>query len=328
MAMTKIRRVLKKHFSYAKAFKTHDFSYLPYPKTFWIDTTNFCNLRCPLCPQHKGLDREKSVMDMDLFTSIIDQIKGNKPLVKLYMSGEPMLHKNLFEMIKYAEKGGCRTMIHTNATLLNRDKAIQLLQSSLTYLSFSFDGCTPEIYEKVRKGANFEKVKLNIEQFLDLKKEMGSKSPHTTIEILRMNETEKYLSDFVTHWQRPGVDKVNIAPCGIWPGIVENFGFEEPINFGYRPCPTLFEACSILTDGTVVPCCMDVNGKIPLGNINDKSFEEVWYGKKYNTLRIQHLERNIPKNSICNGCDNTQIKSRTEQIKSYFVNVLYGLVMK
>jgi len=324
----KIRQLLKKYSSYAKAFKTYDFSYLDYPKTYWIDITNICNLKCIMCPQHKGLERPKQTMDMDLFTSIIDQIKGNKPLVKLYMSGEPLLHKNLFEMIEYAENNGCRTMIHTNATLLSKDKAIRLIKSSLTFISFSFEGCTPEIYEKVRVGANFEKVKSNIEYFLDLKQKMGSKTPHTTIEIIRMKQTEKHLSDFVAYWRHhPGVDNVNVKPyCGTWLGLVEDFSVEKPRNLGYKPCPDLFESCSILPDGTVVPCCQDVNGKMPLGNVKEESLEQIWYGKRYNTLRIQHLEKNIPKDSICYGCDNTQIKSRGEQIKSYLINMLYNIL--
>ena len=58
----------------------------------------------------------------------------NRPLIKLYLSGEPLLHEGLFEMIEYAGARGCRTMVHTNATVLTKEMAERVLSSSLTFL--------------------------------------------------------------------------------------------------------------------------------------------------------------------------------------------------
>jgi len=259
-------------------------------------------------------------MGMDMFKKIIDQIYANKPMIKLFMSGEPLLNEDLCEMIEYAKSKGCQTVVHTNATLLTNEAAVRILNSKLDRISFSFDGCTPEIYEKLRPPANFRKVKSQIENFLRLRREMGAKLPYTVVECIRMKETEKYLPDFIDSWKKSGVDEVNVAACMTWLDSVDEHRVEVPSNLGYKPCVSLFNSCAILSDGTVVPCCMDVNGKLPLGDITRQPFDDIWYGKQYNLLRIQHLEGNIQKNSICCGCYNTWIQSRREQLELFALN--------
>lgn len=174
-----------------------DYYIPPMPSVYWIDVTRRCNLRCIMCPQSTGLRDPETDMSMAMFRDIIDAVRENQPLVKLYLSGEPLLHKNLFDMIAYAGAQGCQTMIHTNATMLTRDVSEKLLLSSLTFLSLSFDGCSAEIYETLRPPARFERVESNIRRFLELRQANGRRGPHTTIEIIRMRETRDRLPDFV-----------------------------------------------------------------------------------------------------------------------------------
>jgi len=115
-----------------------DYYIPPMPSVYWIDVTRRCNLRCIMCPQSTGLRDPETDMSMAMFRDIIDAVRENQPLVKLYLSGEPLLHENLFDMIAYAGVQGCQTMIHTNATMLTRDVSEKLLLSSLTFLSLSF----------------------------------------------------------------------------------------------------------------------------------------------------------------------------------------------
>jgi len=119
-----------------------------YPQYVWIDITNECNLRCIMCPQSKGLKRKKMAMDMSTFTSIVDQVCISRPRIILHVSGEPLLNKNVFKMIRYAKDKGCKVTMVTNATLLTREVSVRILETSLDNIFFSFDGCTPEIYEK------------------------------------------------------------------------------------------------------------------------------------------------------------------------------------
>ena len=284
------------------------------PTTYWIDTTNICNLKCVMCPQSKGLARPKGSMRIDQFVKIIDQVCDNHPLIKLYMSGEPLLNQDIFQMIEYAHERGCSTMIHTNATLLTEEMSKRFLSSPLTFLSFSFDGCTSEIYEKLRPPAKFEEVKANIERFLELRSTTAIKGPHTTVEIIRMKDTQQYISNFVEHWEASGCDMVRIQPCMTWLDYVPDLKVESPPNFGYKPCILPFKSSCILVDGTVVPCCEDVNGKMPLGNIAENSFKEIWFGKKYDDLRFKLIEGITEKGSICNRCHNIYSRTKKERL--------------
>jgi hypothetical protein len=244
-------------------------------------------------------------MNVETFRRIVKEVSANHPLIKLYLSGEPLLHDGLFEMIAYADDRGCRTMIHTNATLLTKRTAEKLLASSLTYLSFSFDGCSPEIYERLRPPAKFEEVRFNIQQYLALRREQD-RGPHTSIEIIRMQDTAGLLPDFVAEWEDGGVDEVHVVDCMTWLGCVKDRRIERPSSdAGYKPCAAPFQHGCILSDGTVVPCCMDVNGWMPLGNVTESSFGDIWISKPYRQLRLAMLTGGLTPGSICDGCYNT-----------------------
>lgn len=286
---------------------------LKLPTTYWIDISSRCNLKCVMCPQHNGLDRRTGFMPFEVFKKLVDQIHISSPLLKLYMSGEPLLHKNVFEMIEYAAAKDCRTMIHTNATLLSEAMAEKLVRSSLDFLYFSFDGCNPRVYESLRLGANFYRVKTNIESFLKMRDQLQRQSPYTSVEIIRLKETASQINSFVAYWEKKGIDKVSVREGMNWLGTVDERRVHMPRHYGLKPCSSPFRHCAILSDGTVVPCCLDVHGRLPLGNIAEQKFLDIWNGEKYFDLRIKLFERNIPRDSICYECENIFITSRHQK---------------
>ena len=287
-----------------------DYYIPPLPSVYWTDITRLCDLRCVMCPQSQGLSKHQAMMPLDLFKRIVDEVCENHPLIKLYMSGEPLLHNDLFEMIAYADKQGCRTMIHTNATLLTEEMSMGLLDSALTFLSFSFDGCSAEVYERLRPPARFERVRDNIRRYLSLRSQCDQ-GPHTSIEIIRMQETQDLLEAFMAEWQATGIDEVRVANCMTWLGCVKDRRVEPPpADADYRPCAAPFRHGCILSDGTIVACCLDVNGKMPLGNIADGGFRSAWKSKTFRQLRLAMLTAGFPAGAICEGCCNTVRRAR------------------
>lgn len=282
-----------------------DYYIPPLPAVYWFDIIRVCNLRCVMCPQSKGLKPLRTEMPIDVFRRAIDDICANRPLIKLYLSGEPLLHEGLFEMIEYAGSKGCTTMVHTNATTLTAKTAERILSSSLTFLCFSFDGCSAAVYECLRPSANFEHVKSNIERYLSLRRERGGAGPRTTIEIIRMGETAERLDGFADEWRGRGVDEVHVAEYTIWHGLVDDRRVEKPASPSrYKPCTAPFSHGCILADGTVVPCCLDVNARMPLGNIERGGFRAIWSGNEYRQLRLQMLTGVFESGGICGRCDN------------------------
>jgi len=282
-----------------------DYYIPPLPPVYWIDIARECNLRCIMCPQSQGLAPRPARMTLDLFRHIVDEVSAQRPLLKLYLSGEPLLHESLFEMIDYAGTRACLTMLHTNAVGLTREVADRLLASSLAFLSFSFDGCTPEVYERLRPPAKFEQVRSNLQGYLDRRRQCG-RGPHTTIEIIRMRETDGLIQPFVEEWMARGADDVRVVPYLTWHGLVEDRQVEpRPASPRFKPCAAPFQHGCILSDGTAVPCCLDVNGRLPLGNVSRQPFRDIWSGNEYRRLRLQMLTATFPPDSICARCDNT-----------------------
>ncbi|HSW01744.1 MAG TPA: radical SAM protein [Sedimentisphaerales bacterium] len=283
-----------------------DYYIPPLPTVYWFDVIRLCNLKCVMCPQSQGLRPLQDKMSVDVFCGAIDDICENRPLVKLYLSGEPLLHQGLFEMIEYAGTRGCRTMLHTNATVLTKEMAERVLGSSLGFLCFSFDGCSPEVYEKLRPPSQFGHVKFNIERYLSLSRQQGGEGPRTTIEIIRMGETADKIDAFVKEWRGMGVDDVRVVQFTTWHGLVNDRRVEKPVrSSGYKPCAAPFSHGCILADGTVVPCCLDVNGRMPMGSLATDRFREIWSGNEFRQLRLQMLTGALETGGLCDRCDNT-----------------------
>ncbi len=296
---------------------------LDYPQEVWIEITNECNLQCIMCPQSMAV-RKKQTMDMSAFRKIFDQICVNKPKICLHVAGEPLLNNSFFEMVEYAHNKGCWVGINTNATLLTQEMSKRILQSPLDQISLSFEGCTPAIYEKIRVGANFKQVKSQIENFLKMKG--NNKKPFTQIEIINMEETKIYIRTFVEYWQNQNIDRIVVRPESNWLGLVVNRKSKTAKKLGHRFCRSIFYQCTILVDGTVVPCCIDFEGKLPLGNVLKQTYEEIWNGHKYNVLRKQHLKHLVSEDSICYECTHAHCRSKKEDIIEWLLIRFLGKV--
>ena len=159
------KRLLQIAFSYW--LKWEKLNYLPI--RLWIELSSACNLRCVMCPQSEPGSIERGFMKFELFKKIIDEAKTFVYDINLHHRGESLLHPELARMIDYAAKAGLYTRLHTNATILDEEKARAILEAGLDFLSFSFDGFTAETYEKIRRRANFETTINHISNFLKLK---------------------------------------------------------------------------------------------------------------------------------------------------------------
>lgn len=270
------------------------------PLEIGIEVTNRCNLDCIMCPRKK-MTRPLGDMSFDLFTKIIDSGRDHLEFVWLQDYGESFLNSAIFEMINYCRKNGIRTGISTNATLLDKNLSERILTSGLDYLIFGFDGVTKETYENVRKGANYEKVVNNIRQFLEKKTKMETKI-FTVLQCICMKETEEEIKKFKKLWKIPGVDAIRIRQVtfGIEPAKEKDKKFVNPKK---GPCYWLWSNPHIKWNGTMVPCCQDVNAIYPLGNINKDSLFELWNSERMVELRKTHLLGEYRSLNLCKDCN-------------------------
>ncbi len=271
------------------------------PLRMGVELTNNCNLECIMCPRG-GMSRKIGNMDIAAFKRVIDQGKQGLEMVSLQDAGESTLNPGLAEMIRYCKKNGVRTLLSTNATLLRGKLAEDLVSSGLDYIIFALDGATKETYEKIRIGADYDAVVSNIKNFITEKKRRNVRL-FCTLQCIYMDDTEKEIRQFVRMWNIPGVDAVRIRQIthGVDTGDPKQNKYS---NIDYKlPCYWLWSDPYVKWDGTVVPCCQDVNADYVLGNIIDKPMSEIWNCQKMQDLRNMHLKGGIGLVPLCKNCN-------------------------
>jgi len=274
------------------------------PVVIWIEPTALCNLKCIMCPHEgDGLTRKKGLMKLDLFKKIIDEVKEWKPVIKLFHTGESLIHPQIKEMIEYTREAGCFTMLNTNATFLDAKKSEMIFESGLDYLSCSFDGATKEVYEKIRIGGDYDKTLKNIIQFLELKKQGGHKKPFVNVEMIRMKDTEEEVEKFKNKFKDFPVDNIGIKKFHNFGGQIDVEG-EPERAYSDLSCIHPWSFASILWDGSVVPCCRDAHGKHVFGDVNENKLMDIW-NKHYKMLKFRETlaeEGGYKKIDICSNC--------------------------
>jgi pyruvate-formate lyase-activating enzyme len=267
-----------------------------YPDRIYIESTNHCNLKCIMCPTGLGvIARPKGYMDMGLYRQIIDEIGGLVGSAVLHSWGEPLMHPDLFEMIRYGKRAGIRMETSTNITLLNAERAREILDAGLDVLYLAMDGVTKATYEAVRVNAKWDKSLRNIERFLELKTRAGAETK-MVMQIIAMKETRAEVDEFVRRWDRAGVDQVNVKHLDTWGDqvdeITERADDADAMPMKRVPCPNLWYHGYVFWDGTLVSCERDFDTKTPLGNVRDGVLA-AWNGPGMQELRRMHRDGNF-----------------------------------
>jgi len=274
------------------------------PKSYFIELTNYCNLRCSMCNFHSPsikAERSKGFMDIHLALNLLEQIGGFRgdAWVALHGAGEPLLHKGIFDVISFASKyKNIKCGFLTNAALLTKDTTIDLLDSGISWIGFSLDGIVKEKFEKYRIGSNFEQIMDNVMFFLDLNKKNGKKV-NTLINMTVQEEMKGDVEDFIDFWIDK-VDEVAISPCRPV-GSRENILVDS--SAWRQPCYMLYEMMVIYWDGEVGLCCEDWFNSGNMGNVRENSIIDVWHGRRFKKARQVHEKGDFHKIQLCRDCN-------------------------
>jgi radical SAM protein with 4Fe4S-binding SPASM domain len=294
------RRLFQIFLSYKR--KKARLAYLPV--RLWVEATSICNLRCVMCPNKDLKKEEKGFMEFDLFRKVIDEARRFAFDVNLIHRGEGLLHPDFVPMVRYAHKAGLTTKFHTNATLLDEDKARALIAAGLDQISFSFDGYDRKTYETIRVNADFEKTLVNIIRFLEIKRELRSKKPYAIFELINFPDLyspvdRRQKKEFLSRFRGLPIDRVEIKEMHNWAGEIDAVSHGK----NYVRCTFLWQALIIFWDGSVLPCTQDFHGYYTLGNVRELSLEQVWNGEKMVRLREKILRQDVSDLETCGRCD-------------------------
>ena len=238
----------------------------------YIEISNLCNLSCRFCP---GTKRSKGKMDLERLSTILEKLKGYTEFVYFHLMGEPLLHPNLPQFLDVAGQMGFKVILTTNGTLLEDRKELLLSSPAVHKVNISLhafeandlsvpfetyvDGCLN--YGKAAEGN-----KLTVFRLWN----SGGEDKQNGLLLQKLEEV------FPKPWKdsRKGTQlapKVYLEPGEKfdWPDL------NAPEEEGPYFCYGLRDQIGILWDGTVVPCCLDHEGDIPLGNILTQTMEEI-----------------------------------------------------
>jgi radical SAM protein with 4Fe4S-binding SPASM domain len=263
-------------------------SNVEYPYIYQIEVTERCNLQCPMCLNKEMTNKQD--LKMDLLDIIIENdYLRDTPYTELQMSGEPILHPNLLEIIYKIRSTG--TMVGMSSNLAKKiDSKLLKTYNSLDSLTISFDVFDKELYEVSRYPNKWESFLSNFE-FL-----MEHVSPNVLVFVQllysdwtkeKFKESKDKLYDFLI---KNDFLKDNIIIRYVDDCFIEQREDSSSFYVGKKGfCINPFLSVSIKADGIVVPCCFDFKKELPLGNLYNTKLEDIWNGDKMQLLRDQHL---------------------------------------
>ena len=177
------------------------------PVCLYLEVTNRCNLLCTTCPRTYVELEPPADMSWELFTSIVDQVPSVQRAV-LHGVGEPMLVKNLPQMVRYLKDRGIYTLFNTNGTLLTERNGRAMIDAGLDELRVSLDASNPTSYLAVRGKNYFARILHNVRRFRELQEREGHALPRVSAWLTGLKETIAELPDFVRVASDIGVKEV------------------------------------------------------------------------------------------------------------------------
>ena len=266
-------------------------------RKIYIEITNNCNLNCSFCSK---VNRKKKYMSLEEYEKILNKIKDYTSYIYLHVKGEPLLHPKVIEMIKLAEKYKLKVNLTTNGVLFDK-YAKELGQcNNLNKINFSLhsenskESYLEDIFNNIKYLSNKTTVIYRLWTLKD--NELDKRSTeivdkikdyyNLSTETVKRIKKEKNIKIKSTIY----VDKDNEFE---WPTI------NSHKSCGF--CYALKTHIAILVDGTVVPCCLDSDGIINLGNIFDKPLKDIINSEKYKTLK-ESFQKRQPLELLCQSC--------------------------
>lgn len=276
-----------------------------------------CNFRCGYCihgldkKQH-GFISDKTFMDMSLFKKIIDDLKAAGKKIKMLRFaaiGEPLLHKDIAKMVAYAKQADIAQSIDivTNGSLLTRELSDELIEAGLSRLRISLEGLSEEDYMAHSQARiDFARFVDNIRYFYDHCKETKVYIKIIDYMVQKKEEQQRFYEIFRPLCHTIAIEHLTPTIKEIdYQKISGNGRTDRPQNgeklLQSSICPQPFYMMQINPDGNVVPCC-SMKYPVLLGNLLEKSVQEVWLGEKYNNFRINMLSGVDKASKVCGEC--------------------------
>lgn len=274
-----------------------------------VEISNICNLQCSFCPE---VIRSKGMIDLGLFRTIIEQVAPLTDLVCFHLMGDPLVHPDLPELVEICAERGVQIFFVTNGLLLREKQATLLLHPAFHQVNFSLHSF-PDNFPDRDPAPYLERIFAYTDQALrerpdlyinyrlwnlDDVKGTGSKN-RAMLARIEERFAVRVRSDVDVRLQKShrirGRLYLHFDTEFIWPAM------DLPVLGETGRCHGLSSHFGILVDGTVVPCCLDKEGDIPLGNIRNDSLVNILDAPR-SRLIVEGFRRGKLVEDLCKRC--------------------------
>ena len=270
----------------------------PFPLNLDIEVSSKCQIKCDHCFRQYMDIKENDFMPLDMYKKIVAECgRYNLFTLKFSMRGEPLLHPDIVEMVRFAKKKGVKEVwINTNGGPLTDELSRGLISAGVDWITMSFDGLG-KMYESIRTPLKYEE---SLQKLKSLRKIRDELKADTMLNVQSIwSAIEKYPEAYI-NLMKSIVDRVAYNP---------DMNFEEITlvpDDGFV-CPRLWQRICITSKGYYLKCPSDFKMEEVLGHINDYSVKEAW-----DILQQQQRELHLSgfkKNSVvCSKCHHGAVK--------------------
>ena len=269
----------------------------------YIEITNTCNLDCHFCPKHQRKRRQLSAEEFDLLT---DKVRGKVCFLYFHLMGEPLLHPLLPQFITMAREKGFKTVLTSNGTLLHR--AMNLLDTLPHKVQLSLHS-----HESNARG----ELSSYMEEVMNFATQAAAKGTCVVLRLWNqggMDKENELVMDYIAEYvPRPWKER----PDGF--RLCDNLYLEFDRKFEWPSanaspakrevfCKALLKQIGVLSDGSLVPCCLDHNGDVALGNLFHQSLEEILSSPRAQAM-IEGFQHHTATEALCQNCESALVRN-------------------
>jgi MoaA/NifB/PqqE/SkfB family radical SAM enzyme len=279
----------------------------PYIK---LEATPLCHLSCPGCV-HKSKEYKKTLnnkmhLTVERFGQIIDPIAQDLIGVSLSLLGEPLLNRELPEIVDYAHRRRVCTSFPTNMSVpLSAAQAEAFVNAGLDLMQVSLDGASEETYLKYRIGGRFPLVLENVRTMAEAKRRLGAARPILVWKMVIFPHNKHEVEVVKRTYSTLGFDRCEFVLdyCGD-ASLKQHSTWQNSMVTNREPCYWAWNTAIVGWDGTVSPCCKDGMSRIFLGNAAEHGLKAVWQDEPYAALRrgFRRDHYGESMNPVCRRC--------------------------
>lgn len=264
----------------------------------YLEISNVCNLSCHFCP---GTKRRKHVMTEEELNLLLPKLRTWTDFLYFHLMGEPLCHPQLSSFLQTAGEHGFKVILTTNGSLLAKQQPTLLSAASLHKVNISLHA--------------FEANELDIpfETYLQNCFDFGKAAEGTKLVVYRLwnqggadKRNEEILAMLEQHFPKPWVQERKGIRIGNrvyleygdkfdWPDLSAADNGDQVFCYGLR------DQIGILCDGTVVPCCLDHEGDLALGNLFDSDLDTILETPRAKAI-LHGFQQKTAAEELCRKC--------------------------